>query len=806
MTIIETINGQTHVTIISDDSKERINYQINGGETHSSKEKFKNNKAALPTADFQIDFENEAKLSKEACMSYFNSSFNHKKWFKNHTFCNNFSISQYFDIKNLTSQEKLNDYTKCINKNEFLDEVSTEFVADCTRDSVQQRVFNVNFPVCYKNLKLLNFKEIGYDSIFNTCTTSYDFEILASKEFEICNKKISPFEKSSERIFKICTATNNLKSIVSSDFDICTERLKNGGVYTDQLLKSCLEADSQKIIVSEDFEKCEKAIKAEGMTKDLDRHLLCSDPTINKIAQINPKCFVSSQKTSHRFYIYYAFQMRSSNSNYDKNYLHFLSKDCENPSITNQVPTLSNKNSEVKMLNFIKEINIHSKESFYDKKSGHISVGGLSALSYDSNSKLLYALSDDNSNNFMGNDKPPRIYTYRVNSDLSLSENHVTFLQKFTLKAIPIKSEIERKKTDKDSKTVNVKMEKVIDKDLQIDPEGMYRLSNGYFIISSETAESKYNKKNEKYYNLNVFNENGEWLSYIDLPESYKTKTTTIPSTYQTIDPKNPKKTIKVETTRTNTTHGLTFNKSLEALTLSPDENQLFIANEGPLLQDMKTLRNCYKAEQEQKEPKRSELTSKFSYGKVNYNNDNGYSFSNGEKKCGGSVRIVNYQREHENVVLPSPSFKANLEYRYDLDLEKDNGLVELLAIDTNRLLALERGYDHVKQEASGKLYLVELTADSLIRSDTSLDENTLIPGLKKTLILDLSKMVKEFAPGFRVLDNYEGLSWGPTMPNGNPTLIFVSDNNFSDKQRSSFLTFEVSQELQNLGIVQIKK
>jgi hypothetical protein len=34
-------------------------------------------------------------------------------------------------------------------------------------------------------------------------------------------------------------------------------------------------------------------------------------------------------------------------------------------------------------------------------------------------------------------------------------------------------------------------------------------------------------------------------------------------------------------------------------------------------------------------------------------------------------------------------------------------------------------------------------------------------------------------------------MCWGPTLPNGNRTLLFVSDDNFNPRQITQFLAFE---------------
>ena len=41
-------------------------------------------------------------------------------------------------------------------------------------------------------------------------------------------------------------------------------------------------------------------------------------------------------------------------------------------------------------------------------------------------------------------------------------------------------------------------------------------------------------------------------------------------------------------------------------------------------------------------------------------------------------------------------------------------------------------------------------------------------------------------------IDNIEGVTFGPTLPNGHQTLLFVADNNFNPLEQSQLLLFEV--------------
>ena len=44
-------------------------------------------------------------------------------------------------------------------------------------------------------------------------------------------------------------------------------------------------------------------------------------------------------------------------------------------------------------------------------------------------------------------------------------------------------------------------------------------------------------------------------------------------------------------------------------------------------------------------------------------------------------------------------------------------------------------------------------------------------------------------------VDNLEGMTWGPKLPNGERSLILVSDNNFSATQVTQFVALAVPSE-----------
>ena len=62
----------------------------------------------------------------------------------------------------------------------------------------------------------------------------------------------------------------------------------------------------------------------------------------------------------------------------------------------------------------------------------------------------------------------------------------------------------------------------------------------------------------------------------------------------------------------------------------------------------------------------------------------------------------------------------------------------------------------------------------------------------KKTLLFDFEEIRDQLTDG--VVDNIEGISFGPSFPNGNRSLILVADNNFSafGPQLNQFILFEL--------------
>jgi hypothetical protein len=112
-----------------------------------------------------------------------------------------------------------------------------------------------------------------------------------------------------------------------------------------------------------------------------------------------------------------------------------------------------------------------------------------------------------------------------------------------------------------------------------------------------------------------------------------------------------------------------------------------------------------------------------------------------------------------------------------------DNGVSEILMIDADRMLVLERAYS-AGVGTSLRIYAI----DAREASDT-----LALPRLRAGEYRPVAKrFIADFAQlGLSRLDNTEGMCWGPPLPNGHRTLVVVSDDNFNARQVTQFAAFE---------------
>ncbi|MEG4217292.1 esterase-like activity of phytase family protein [Microcoleus sp. Pol14C6] len=193
-------------------------------------------------------------------------------------------------------------------------------------------------------------------------------------------------------------------------------------------------------------------------------------------------------------------------------------------------------------------------------------------------------------------------------------------------------------------------------------------------------------------------------------------------------------------------TKGIRNNLSFESLTLTPDRKYLFTATENALVQDGAVV----------------------------------------SLETGSPCRILRYDAVSGN---PEASFLYITEPlpagANPVGKLTSNGLVDLLAIDDNRLLSLERAFS-LETGTTIRIFEISLEKGDRIEALESLKSRLgEVSPAQKRLLLDLETLKIP-------LDNIEGLTFGPVLGDGSRGLILVSDNNFSPLQETQILGFQI--------------
>ncbi|WP_445171954.1 esterase-like activity of phytase family protein [Microcoleus sp.] len=267
-----------------------------------------------------------------------------------------------------------------------------------------------------------------------------------------------------------------------------------------------------------------------------------------------------------------------------------------------------------------------------------------------------------------------------------------------------------------------------------LDPEGIGLTSNGTVFVSSEGEVSNLAGRLQSPFVNEFALGTGRQLRQLPVPSKF------VP----VIGPADAP------------TAGIRNNLAFENLTITPDGKFLFTATENALVQD----------------------------GPVATTN------------TGSRSRILKYnlttgQPEQEFLYLIDPvAVPAVPETGFNT-----NGLVELLALDNRgTFLALERSFSAGAPGTGNtiKLYEVRLNEASDISDINSLNAiniNTVRP-VEKRLVLNFDSLGLPTG-----LDNVEGMTLGPVLPNGQQSLVLVSDNNFSATQFTQILAFGLALE-----------
>lgn len=157
-------------------------------------------------------------------------------------------------------------------------------------------------------------------------------------------------------------------------------------------------------------------------------------------------------------------------------------------------------------------------------------------------------------------------------------------------------------------------------------------------------------------------------------------------------------------------------------------------------------------------------------------------------------IRISHYDRGQNQITR-----------QYAMDLDRIikipllpfaiNGLTEILQLEKDKFLVLERAYSagHKSRGNRVKLFLVDVSKATDIKDIVQLEDTSEnISYAEKSLLFDFKKVKKKTTD--RIVDNLEGLCFGPMLPNGNRSLIIASDDNFNSfgPQLNQFIILEL--------------
>ena len=115
----------------------------------------------------------------------------------------------------------------------------------------------------------------------------------------------------------------------------------------------------------------------------------------------------------------------------------------------------------------------------------------------------------------------------------------------------------------------------------------------------------------------------------------------------------------------------------------------------------------------------------------------------------------------------------------------KVNGVPDILSVGDGRLIVLERSFSSGRLPCTIKIFIADMNGASDIRNNVSLIKTPAARPVRKKLLLNMDSL------GVYV-DNVEGITFGPRLPNGHRTLVLVADNNFQSFEKTQFFVFEI--------------
>lgn len=194
-------------------------------------------------------------------------------------------------------------------------------------------------------------------------------------------------------------------------------------------------------------------------------------------------------------------------------------------------------------------------------------------------------------------------------------------------------------------------------------------------------------------------------------------------------------------------------NRGLEGLARSVDGTQIIAAMQGPLVQD----------------------------GVVE-----------GEKCLGTNTRWLVLDSQNNSSRTATPSAIRQVAYCLT---DESTGVSEVLAVDANRYLVIERDSKIGAEALIKHIYLADIRGATDISSIDRLPRNGLpesVKSVSKTLLIDL-RDDRFGLGGAATAEKPEGICWGPDLPDGRRLLMVCVDNDFEVERQSEFYAFAIA-------------
>jgi hypothetical protein len=115
----------------------------------------------------------------------------------------------------------------------------------------------------------------------------------------------------------------------------------------------------------------------------------------------------------------------------------------------------------------------------------------------------------------------------------------------------------------------------------------------------------------------------------------------------------------------------------------------------------------------------------------------------------------------------------------------KINGVPDILSLGNNKFLVIERSFSMGRLPCTIKVFVADLNGSTDVTNMPLMNAGATFKPVAKKLLLNMDDL------GIYI-DNIEGVTFGPALPNGHKSLLFISDNNFSGFEKTQLLLFEV--------------